>query len=702
MPAANNATLEIHTMQQYDRLMMGELWKLRAKFDRGQVSILDALYKNRRKGDMIPETSIRYMLSNTIPGRLGYGRLYGSKGALETLQSDIRGTLCRGLYTDIDMVNAHPVLIPQLAKRLYDMEMPFTIAFNENRDSVLAEIMQRDHCSRDTAKAHIFNILYDGKMADDAPIIFRRMYEEVRLFTKRLMLEEEHSELLAYIQKQDKRIYGAFLSYIMQTEERRVLLCMKASLEEQGLQCDVLAYDGIMTRGVNNVSDEILRQTEADILNETSYAITLKIKPLEIIRDLDAASDEMDAAADDAYTEMRTRWEESHFHYKPTNTVVEVVHGKMNHYTQEHALSVFNMWRLPSKTEKPELFIRRWLEDPERRMIDTLLYKPQAECKANEFSLFSGYTYQNIEAADDPAAVAAFNTVLRAVSNNSAEVYDYILKTFAHMVQRPCDKTGICIILCSPEQGTGKDTLLGWMMKLMGNHVAHYTSGDIFWDKHDTRKEGAVMMYLEEAGAENRTRENALKARITSDDVEINPKGLRGYTVPSIARYFMTTNEINPVKLDETDRRFMIVNCSPELRTQREFWTQLHQQLATNPAWLTSVGKMLEGVDISGWNPRVIPTTAYKEALQECSVKSEKMFLQQWGGERVSAGDLYLEYREYCQSRSIPYCSTAKSFGMALVPYIGTMVAKVKAHGVMRYSRVGEVIPEVHDEPVLA
>jgi len=700
MPVATTtaSTLEIITTQQYDRLMMGELWKLRGKFDRGQVSILDALYKNRRKGDMIPETSIRYMLSNTIPGRLGYGRLYGSKGALETLQSDIRGTLCRGLYTDIDMVNAHPVLIPQLAKRLFDMEMPFTVAFNENRDAVLAEIMQRDHCSRDTAKTHIFNILYDGKMADDAPTIFRRMYEEVRTFTKRLMLEEEHSQLLTYIQKQDKRIYGAFLSYIMQTEERRVLLAMKASLEQQELQCDVLAYDGIMIRGVNNVTDEMLRQTEADILNETGYAITLKIKPLEIIRDLDAASDEMDAAADDAYTEMRARWEESHFHYKPTNTIIEIVHGKMNHYTQEHALSVFNMWRLPSKDDKPDLFIKRWLDDPERRMIDTLLYKPQAECKANEFSLFSGYAYQNLEAADDPAALDVFMDLVMLAAGDDRLVAQYLTTEFAHMIKKPFEKTGTCVILSSATQGTGKDTLMGWMMKLMGNHVAHYSSGDIFWDKHDTMQEGAVMMYLEEAGAENRTRENSLKARITSDTLNINPKGIRGYTVPNIARYFMTTNEINPVKIDETDRRFLITSCSTRRVGQHEYWLNLHTQLATNPSWLTTIGRYLETYDISNWNPRRMPSTQYKEALQECSIKSEKMFLQQWGGERVSATEMYQQYRDYCMQRSIPYCTSAKSFGMALVPYLGNLVAKVKSCGVLRYSRDGQVIPEVEDE----
>ena len=697
------AASKIYTTEQlFNRKTMGALWAIRHKFNPGDAALLDALYKNKRKTSIQGKTTITYKLTANTAGRLGYGRYYGSRGGLEQLECSIRGTLAAEYYTDIDIVNCHPVLIPQIAKRLLDMDMPSIETYNENRDVIFDEIMASQNITRDAAKEFSSMALYNGKLADSAPALFRAMQTEVRAFTKALIASKQHDALYQHIKIQDKNTYGSFLSLIIQTEERHCLDAMVDYLTSIGLQVDVLAYDGCMTRGTNNITDEILRGCEQAIKDATGYTVQLKVKPMTVLEDLELEADESAKDTDAAYTEMRTRWEESHFHYKPTNTVVEVVQGKMNHYTQEHALSVFNMWRLPSKTEKPELFIRRWLEDPERRMIDTLLYKPQSECKANEFSLFSGYTYQNIEAADDPAAVAAFNRVLRAVSNNSAEVYDYILKTFAHMVQRPCDKTGICIILCSPEQGTGKDTLLGWMMKLMGNHVAHYTSGDIFWDKHDTRKEGAVMMYLEEAGAENRTRENALKARITSDDVEINPKGLRGYTVPSIARYFMTTNEINPVKLDETDRRFMIVNCSPELRTQREFWTQLHQQLATNPAWLTSVGKMLEGVDISGWNPRVIPTTAYKEALQECSVKSEKMFLQQWGGERVSAGDLYLEYREYCQSRSIPYCTTAKSFGMALVPYIGTMVAKIKTGGVMRYSRVGEVIPEVHDEPVLA
>jgi putative DNA primase/helicase len=593
------------------------------------------------------------------------------------------------------MVNCHPVLIPQIARRLLDMDMPATEIYNQDRDAVFEEIMRTQGITRDAAKQFSSIALYNGKLADTTPAIFRAMQTEVRAFTIALIKSKLHDELYQHIKSQEKNTYGSFLSLIVQTEERRCLEAMMDYLTSIGLQVDVLAYDGCMTRGTNNITDEILRGCEQAIEQATGYHIELKIKPMSVLEDLEIEADEAAKDSNAAYLEMKALWEQNHFYFKPSNTIVEVVHGNCKHYQLEHAMEAFNSWKLPGKADKPELFLKLWREDASRRMIDTMVYKPQADCAPNEFSLFSDFAYKKLDAPKDPIALDHFIDLVLLAAGDDSLVAQYLTEEFAHMIKKPCEKTGTCVILSSATQGTGKDTLMGWMMKLMGNHVAHYSSGDIFWDKHDTMQEGAVMMYLEEAGAENRTRENALKARITCDTININPKGIRGYTVPNIARYFMTTNEINPVKLDETDRRFLITSCSTRRVGQHEYWLNLHTQLATNPSWLTTIGQYLETYDISNWNPRRMPSTQYKQALQEASIKSEKMFLQQWGGERVSATEIYQQYRDYCMQRSIPYCTSSKSFAMALVPYLGNMVAKCRSATGIQYSRIGEAIPEV-------
>lgn len=675
--STTSATMMYSTEQLFNRKAMGALWAIRNRFDPGQVVLLDYLYKNKKKANVQGKATIIYKLANTVPGRLGYGRYYGSRGGLEQFECAVRGSLAAEYYTDIDVVNCHCVLIPQFAKATLDMDMPATETYNKHRDEVMAEIMETEGITRDAAKAYIFSILYNGKMPPNAPQIFQEMHQEVRDFTIALIKSKKHDKLYQHIKSLQKNTYGAFLSHIIQTEERHCLEAMVAYLTAAGLQVDVLAYDGCMTRGTDNITDEILRGCEEAIKEATGYDIQLKVKPMSVLEDLDTEADEAAKDADELYEAMKADWEKEHFYFKPTGTIVEIKNGHLCHYKIEHATEAFNMWQLPGADGKQESFLKRWREDSKRRIVDTLVYKLPENCAVNECSLFTGYAYQRLEGAqEDPEAVAAFKDILLAVCGDNAQVFEYEMNTMAHMIQKPFDKTGVCNIFSSRTQGTGKDTVMGWMMKIMGNHIAHYTSDDIFWDKHDTRKEGAVMMYLEEAGMGNRAKENALKARITSDDLEVRPCGIPAYTVPNIARYFMTTNEVNPVKIDETDRRFMIVSCSDRLRTQHAFWEKVHTNLSSNKNWIYTIGKMLEQRDISTFQPRAMPMTAYKEALQEAAVDSEKAFLQQWAGEETSGSDLYLTYRNYCQEHSLPYALNLKSFGTKIIPFIGTQCSK--------------------------
>lgn len=689
MPAANISTVasRIYTTNQlFNRATMGALWALRQRLDPGQVKILDSLYKNKNKASINGSTTVVYKRSSTVVGRLGYGRYYSACG-LETLACEIRGSLAGEYYTDIDVINCHPALIPQIAKAWLDMDMPYTDSFNRDRDAVIAEIMEINGISRDDAKKYIFTVLYNGKMPDNAPQIFREMYAEVRDFTIALIKSKKHEALYQHIKSLQKNTYGSFLSHILQTEETHCLDAMVEYLTKAGLQVDVLAYDGCMTRGKNNVSDEILRGCEEAIKEATGWDVNLKIKSFTMMEDLaDAAAQEKNDK-EAAYAEMKAEWEKDHFYFKPTGTIVEIKNGHLCHYKIDHATEAFNMWQLAGDDDKPVSFLKMWREDAQRRIVDTLVYKLPENCAANECSLFTGYAWQRIkDAAEDAEAIKAFTNILLAVCGDIKNVFEYEMDTFAHMIQKPFEKTGVCNIYSSPTQGTGKDTIVGWIMKVMGNHIAHYTSDDIFWDKHDTRKEGAVMMYLEEAGMGNRAKENALKARITSDDLEVRPCGIPAYTVPNIARYFMTTNEVNPVKIDDTDRRFMIVSCSDRLRTEHSFWEHVHTNLTNNPSWIYTIGKMLSERDISAFLPRRMPVTAYKEALQEAAINSEKAFLSQWDGAEVAGADLYTDYKQFCIQQSLPHALNLKSFGTKIIPFIGNLCSKKRVSlGVVYY-----------------
>ena len=148
--------VEVQTTQLFSRRAVGFLWSRRGQLDPGQVEILNALYSNKKKGSLQGEQTITYKLSSTAAGKLGYGRIYGSKGSLETLEKECRGTICKDLYHDVDIANCHPVLLAQLAKQQYDRDLPELDKYVDNRDAFLASISS----NRDEAKTEVIRVLY--------------------------------------------------------------------------------------------------------------------------------------------------------------------------------------------------------------------------------------------------------------------------------------------------------------------------------------------------------------------------------------------------------------------------------------------------------------------------------------------------------------------------------------------------------------
>jgi len=473
---------------------MGQLWANRKELDAGQVKILKALYDNKKRGLLECKTPVVYKLSNEKAGLLGYGRYYGSIGSLETLQRDIRGTLCAGLYTDIDIVNCHPTLVVQMAQRLFQLDMPALSLYVEQRQA----FFERHAASftPEELKELVLKALYNGKMDETMPDSLHTMAREVTALRMALKRLPEHAELWSYCDKVKSNRNGSFLSFVVQTEERRCLEAMIRFFQGRNLSVDVLAYDGCMTRGVDNVTETMLEECQQAILDATGWSVRLKNKPFDVIEDLgnDASS------LDRAYADMKATWERDHFYFRPNNTIVEhQTNGTLAAFSLEHADTAFIGWVLPedvSKPGQPNYFVRRWIRDAERRTVLSLVFKEPESCAAGELSLFKGYHYQSLPPCANDRAVAMFLDVLSAVCDDDEALSGYLLRWLARIIQDPFHKSGVCPILISRQQGTGKDTLCLWMKRIMGHHVAHYKEDEQLFEKHDTAKEGAILMYL--------------------------------------------------------------------------------------------------------------------------------------------------------------------------------------------------------------
>jgi hypothetical protein len=625
----------------------------------------------RKKGSIDGSIKVEYKLPKTGVGKLGFGRVYGTKGSLETLERECRGTMCREFYDDIDVSNCHPVLLHQFAQRYYQVELPEVEKYCDNRTEYLNQISE----NRDDAKQAVIKVFYNGK--NEYPFL-APMVTEIRNFIKKYLMEDEkYKELLAYVRKQEANTYGSFLSHILQTEERKVMMALRESFINKGFSVDVLAYDGVMVRKGKNVIDEdVLRDVEAFIRTSTDYQITLVNKPFEYFEVTEEQKEDTEEVAPKVtkqdYERKKTMFEENHFYFSATNEIVEVSsEGTLNYEKIEHATIKYVAFDFKHSNNMMDRtnFIKLWLNDASRRTVKKIDMKPSEDPLV--FSPPMVFAYTAYPKTHNPEAILVFTKLLHVLCNHSEPIYQYVLQWVAHMIQKPFENPGTALFFTGAK-GCGKDTLGDFIVEwLVGKVLAHnYDSTEQFWEKHDTDRENRIFIKLEEAdGALNRQHVGAFKARITSASLTVNPKGDKSRTTSNYNHYMGTSNDGQPVKVEEDERRFNVIACSPEWLRKVEIWENVRKVLFC-PEGASTIGHYLNEMDLSTFNPRIMPQNEYLERAIEAEETPERSFLNQWDGTDTPMADLYQSYVQFCQLQRMRYVNNTKTFGLRIMEYL--------------------------------
>ena len=666
--------------QVFSKKSMGFLWSMRNELDQGQIPHLDAMFKGKRKGNIQGCFTSTYKLANSAIGRLGYGRLYGSKGSMEQLEREIRGTLCKEFYHDIDVVNCHPVLLIQFAKRYYNMEMPEVIKYCENRTEYLSKISE----DKEVAKTAVITIMYGGK--NTYPIL-EPFCQEVRVFTLTVMDDARYADLLREVVKQGGNIGGKFLSYVLQTEERRVMMAMRKAYMERGWSVDVLAYDGVQPRQERGkvITSSLLREVEQCIIQDTEYVVQLAQKPFQSYNVPENASEVAPKVSRDLYLERKALFEENHFYYSPSNTIGEFKNNHLMFYDIQHAKTYLNTFDFKhGKSLKDRTsFIDLWLNDDSRRSIRLIDQKPSDDPEV--FSPPLVFRYNQFEESDEKA-VSMFQEFMGVLLNHDDVVIDYVTKWIAHIIQHPFVNPLTCILL-SGRKGCGKDTLGDFLQEwIIGDGLCHnYTSTTQFWDNYDCDRQGKLLVKLEEAsGYLNRKHVGDLKARVTSRTNTINPKGKGSITSANYNRYLMTLNEGEGVKSEEGERRFLTVACGSEWVGKLDQWGLVRKTLFT-PAGARAVGDWLMKQDLTAFQVHQLPKTEHMDMLMEVAKSPFDLFLGDLDAGSYGGDALRKLYSEYITNHNLSGHMNQTQFGRALIIPVrdGILLKERKAEGIV-------------------
>lgn len=305
--------------------------------------------------------------------------------------------------------------------------------------------------------------------------------------------------------------------------------------------------------------------------------------------------------------------------------------------------------------------ITKWLDDGDKVCFDdTDIVSPPKVCPANIFNLWSPFPFENkpfeFQAYENPngnmvngypefiyppdydfEAVSAFLHHLFIMCNNEMPAAEYLGNWISHSLQKPAEKPE-CAITLLGEQGSGKSFLLNGFSALVGSNKILETASPEknVWGAHNALMASAYLVILSETDKRNsKEAEGQIKALITDYPMIINPKGKDQFPVISNHRVFQLTNNNDPTKTHNKDRRNFIVRCSDEKIGDREYFKNLARIMAGENA-MRSLFWYFKWRDISEWEFRDIPRTDYHKMIIEGNRPALDLFMEHFAWTHIN------------------------------------------------------------------
>ena len=245
--------------------------------------------------------------------------------------------------------------------------------------------------------------------------------------------------------------------------------------------------------------------------------------------------------------------------------------------TEAQMKTMYRDWHCSD--EKDTCFINMWLNDVNKHRFETIDFAPPPHVLPDyTFNTFYGFAASRIvcEPAEDMSVILDMVDIL---AGRDAAVYDYVLNWMAACVQRPAVKKDATAILFYGEQGVGKNLLI----EFFGNKIIgpdYYKKpqnvADTVFGRFADSAENTVLLFMDETKWLHKYND-ALKDLITSEDVNVEHKGQMPRRMRNCMHIMMASNNLDVLKVELSDRRYVIVQSSSEKKGDIDYFNKLAQ-----------------------------------------------------------------------------------------------------------------------------
>ena len=330
------------------------------------------------------EAKVNYIQTKDIK----YGRVFPKNAlGLFSIRREIRHTLARDNYIDIDIENCHPVLLCQICEQ-NNIEHKYLKRYIDNRADLLQEVMSTYNVVKDQAKQLFIQLLYFGTFdswCNNHNIENKEPLKFIRKFKKELnvigeIIVANNPKLTTEIEKKkeeqhikDNNIKGSVCSYFLQEYESRILeaiylYCKEKKIIEKSV---VVCADGLMIPK-ENYKEELLIEFKNLIIDKLGFNLNFTKKEMDQGYTLEQLK-ETQTLQD--YDKLKIEFEKNNFKIiNPLSFATIKEDGNLIIRDRAEFKNVYENLLI-----NDESFVSKWLKDPNNRTYDKIDFLPTQE-----------------------------------------------------------------------------------------------------------------------------------------------------------------------------------------------------------------------------------------------------------------------------------------------------------------------------------
>lgn len=339
-----------------------------------------------------------------------------------------------------------------------------------------------------------------------------------------------------------------------------------------------------------------------------------------------------------------------------------------------------------------------WLEHPQRRDYDGLVFDPGRNYGERYFNLWRGFSYQPMHACID----RFLNHVFEVIATGDVRVYDHIIAFLADAVQlRP--RPGVALALIG-KQGSGKGMFVKNFGTLFGRHFLHITQAAHLTGRFNRHLAEGMIVFVDEAfWAGNKQAEGTLKALITEETLMIEPKNIDPYPVKNHNRLILASNNDWIVPAGVEERRFFVVRTADTYMQDRKYFESMQKEM--NNGGHEGLLYYLKNYDLTNVDITDFPRTVelgnqkllsmdlperFLYSILECGClfssyrgNNNKLKRIPWGSGKIETTVLFDAFIEFTAGQPTKWFGGHEGFGIAikkLVPEFEKKRIKGKAY----------------------